>query len=73
MNLAPDAQLAALLTERARLLEAYAHVLRRVGASHPERAKVNAKRATQRKHLQRAVRANAEAIAQRNMQLWALT
>ena len=68
----PDPELAGLLVDRETLLEELAHVLRRVGASHPDRAKVNARRAKQRKKLKKALRLNANAIAHRNVQLYAI-
>ena len=52
-----------LVQERERLLQGYAHVMRRVGASHPHRRKENARRAKLRKQYRQDLRNNAERIA----------
>lgn len=65
----PDPTLRALLLDRRRLLQQLAHVLRRAGYSHPDRAAVNAKRAVKRKATRKALRRNAEAIASRCLDL----
>jgi uncharacterized protein involved in exopolysaccharide biosynthesis len=70
VDLCPDRKLSALLHERLKLQQAYAHVLRRVGASHPQRTHTNAKRATHRKALRKAIRLNAEQIAARCLELY---
>lgn len=58
-----SAELRGMLVDRRRLLRQLAHVLRRVGASHADRAKINKKRSMLRKQVRRALRANAEQIA----------
>jgi uncharacterized protein involved in exopolysaccharide biosynthesis len=67
-----DHVLQELCVERAQLLRELAHVISRVGASHPQRAKVNAKRSVKRKALRRALRTNEKALAGRCMQLMEL-
>lgn len=52
-----------LVQERERLLQGYAHVMRRVGASHPSRRTENARRAQLRKQYRQDLRINAERIA----------
>jgi hypothetical protein len=52
-----------LVAARRKLQRQLAHVLRRVGPDHPNRATVNADRALKRKRYRRALRANAEATA----------
>jgi hypothetical protein len=66
-----DRELVGLCLDRQRLLRQLAPVLRRVGPSRPpaERRKLNIQRSKQRKLLRAALRANAEAISARCMQL----
>lgn len=64
-----DVVLQGLLRDRQRLLESLAPVLRRVGASNPHRAKVNARAAATRKRIRRDLRANADAIVMRVVEL----
>ena len=66
----PDQQLNHLIIDRLSLQAKLAPVLRRVGASHPSRTKVNAKRAEKRKQLKRDLRLNANAIAARCMEIF---
>lgn len=67
---APDTQLNGLLIDRLRLQQQLAPVLRRVGPTHPDRAKINKKRAIQRKAVKKKLRVNANAIAARCMELF---
>lgn len=64
-----DQTLRALAHDRERLLQALAPTLKRVGASNPNRSKVNARLAITRKRIRKELRANAEAIAIRVMEL----
>lgn len=64
-----DPELAGMLVDRQRLLRQLAPLLRRVGASHPQRSKVNAEKAVRRKQTRRDLRANAEAIAARLLEI----
>lgn len=60
-----DIELRGLLLDRERLLEKLGPTLARAGASHPERAKENARRRLRRLDLRRALRKNADLIAAR--------
>lgn len=52
-----------LLVQRERTLRMYARIMKRVGASHPNRTEENARRASLRKKYRRNLQQNAEAIA----------
>jgi hypothetical protein len=52
------------------MLQDLAHVLRRVGFHHPQRAKVNKQRAIRRKALRKSLRLNAEQCASRCVELF---
>lgn len=58
-----------MLLDRRRLLKQLVPLLRRVGASHPERRKINADRSVRRKTVRKALRANADAIAARLLEI----
>jgi uncharacterized protein involved in exopolysaccharide biosynthesis len=62
-TVAASATLRQLVHERERLLQGYAHVMRRVGISHPTRQAENARRARLRKQYRHDLRVNAERIA----------
>lgn len=64
-----DPDLIGMLMDRRRLLRQLAPLLRRVGASHPQRSKVNAEKSVRRKATRRDLRANAEAIAARLLEI----
>lgn len=64
-----DRELKTLTIDRRRLMREYAGILKRVGASHPDRSKINAARARMRGACRRALRRNAELIAARVMEL----
>ena len=64
-----DRELTTLCVDRRRLLREYGAILKRVGASHPDRSKINAARARHRGACRRALRRNAELIAARVMEL----
>jgi hypothetical protein len=51
-----DPVLMGLVLDRRRLLRQLAHVLRRVGPNHPQRATINTKRRRQRLELKHAIR-----------------
>jgi hypothetical protein len=64
-----DTTLRGLVLDRQRLLRQLGPALRRVGASNPHRTKINARLAVTRKRLRKELRANAEAIASRLLEL----
>lgn len=64
-----DPTLMGLVLDRRRLLRQLAHVLRRVGPNHPQRATINKKRRRQRLELRHAVRNIELRIAARCDQL----
>lgn len=64
-----DPDLYGMILDRQRLLKQLVPLLRRVGASHPQRSQVNADRSTRRKKVRQALRANAEAMAARLLEL----
>lgn len=66
-----DRELHGMLLDRSRLLHDLAHVLRRVGASNPDRAAINRRRSVKRQQLRRDLRRNADDIAARLMALTA--
>lgn len=64
-----DPDLYGMILDRQRLLRQLVPLLRRVGASHPQRSQVNADRSTRRKTVRKSLRANAEAMAARLLEL----
>ena len=64
-----DATLSGLVLDRRRLLLQLAHVLRRVGPNHPQRAAINRKRRKQRLELKHTIRNVELRIAARCDQL----
>lgn len=64
-----DPELSGMLLDRRRLLKQLSPLLRRVGASHPQRSAINADRSFRRKEVRDALRLNAEAIASRLLEI----
>src|SRR4051812_8911831 len=65
VHVCPDPYLSRLILHHLQLQQELAPVLKRVGAHHPDRHKVNARRAKARKAARSALRQSAQSITAR--------